>query len=158
MEANNLSDALSEREQIEYAIIQKNQENYGSQLGLIESKLDIAKQGVSLMDKALDVYKESKQIELNVAKIHAQTNVQLAKIAAKFTFCQEALLHTFGERNKALGAHYNALAHALETDDRECIIAALHGISSIVVQNPLESFTKIIEAWDNTSETLELDF
>ena len=153
-----LPDVLSEREQMEYAVLQKDQENYGAEIGLVNSRLDIAKQGISLVDKALDVYKESKQIEQNIAKIHAQTNVQLANIAAKFTFCQQALLHTFGERDKALGMHYETLNRALDSGDRECVIAALQGISSIVVQNPLGSFTKIIEAWDNPKETLELDF
>lgn len=158
MEDETLTNELSAREQMDYAVLQKDQENYGSEINLQNNYLDVAKQGIGLFDKAMDVYRESQQIDLNCAKIQAQTDVQLANIAAKFTLCQQVLLQTFGERDKGLGKHYEVLENALASGDRELVIASLQGISSIIVQNPLESFSKMIQAWDNPKETLELDF
>ena len=43
-------------------------------------------------------------------------------------------------------------------DDRELIIVSLKGISSIVSQNPLESFAEFTKALDNEDEVLNLDF
>ena len=72
--------------------------------------------------------------------------------------CKEVIQGTFGQREKGLQAHYQVLERALESNDREMIVASLKGISSIVVTNPLESFSNFIEAWNNKDKPLELDF
>lgn len=50
------------------------------------------------------------------------------------------------------------LDKALKSNDRELIIGALQGISSIVVKNPLEDIAKLAFALQNPKQRLELDF
>ena len=71
---------------------------------------------------------------------------------------RDVLTQIFAERSTALMAHYKTLDQALVSDDRELIIASLKGISSIVSQNPLESFAEFTKALDNDDEVLNLDF
>lgn len=46
----------------------------------------------------------------------------------------------------------------MQTGDREMVIVALQGISSIVVSNPLEQFTEMVKALEDPKAVLELDF
>ena len=64
---------------------------------------------------------------------------------------------TFGERDKALSKHYDLLDNAINSNDREMILVALHGISSIVTKSPLDDFEKFVELYNDTSQPL-LDF
>lgn len=120
----------------------------------------IAEMGVGLAHQAMDVYKTSMMVEQNIAAIRAPSEVQLAQIVSKFEFCKSALDHVFQDRHSALAAHYSVLNDAMKSNDRELIIGALRGISSIVVTSPLSDFTQIINNWDNFSKEkpLELDF
>ena len=68
------------------------------------------------------------------------------------------MLHIFGEREQALNKHYAVLDNAMQTGDREMVIVALQGISSIVVSNPLEQFTEMVKALEDPKAVLELDF
>lgn len=113
---------------------------------------------ISIADRALEVWQESNRIEQNIAMIEAAKEVELQNIVAKFELCKEMLTQTFGQRQQGLNAHYQMLDKALGTNDREMIIASLKGISSIVASNPLEDFSKFIEAWNDKSKPLELDF
>lgn len=119
---------------------------------------DIANSAMSIADRALDVWQESNRIEQNIAMIEAAKEVELQNIVAKFEICKEMLTQTFGQRQQGLNVHYKMLDKALESNDREMIIASLRGISSIVASNPLEDFSKFIEAWNDKSKPLELDF
>lgn len=127
-------------------------------LNASENHLAVVQQGLDLTSKCLDVYQESRRIDLSIAQIQAKTDIQLAQISAKYTLCQQTLLHIFGEREQALNKHYAVLDNAMQTGDREMVIVALQGISSIVVSNPLEQFTEMVKALEDPKAVLELDF
>lgn len=120
--------------------------------------IETANMAMSIADRALEVWQESNRIEQNIAMIEAAKEVELQNIVAKFELCKEMLTQTFGQRQQGLNAHYQMLDKALGTNDREMIIASLKGISSIVASNPLEDFSKFIEAWNDKNKPLELDF
>ena len=109
-------------------------------LNASENHLAVVQQGLDLTSKCLDVYQESRRIDLSIAQIQA------------------TLLHIFGEREQALNKHYAVLDNAMQTGDREMVIVALQGISSIVVSNPLEQFTEMVKALEDPKAVLELDF
>ena len=120
--------------------------------------MDLGGNVVGLADKAMDVWRESKRIEQNIAMIEAAKEVELQKIAVKFELCKEMLTQTFGQRQQGLNAHYKMLDQALASNDRALIIESLRGISTIVASNPLEDFSKFVEAWNDKDKPLELDF
>ena len=64
---------------------------------------------------------------------------------------------TFGERDKALVKHYDLLDKAVDSNDRDLILASLQGISSIVTKSPLDDFEKFVELYNDPSQEL-LDF
>lgn len=126
----------------------------------MEGNLKVAEMGASLASQAMDVYRTSLQVEQNITAIRAASEVQLANITQKFEFCKSALEHVFQDRHSALAAHYCVLGDAMKSNDREMIITALKGISSIVVSSPLADFKEIINSWDGytAKKPLELDF
>lgn len=126
----------------------------------MSQEVKAAEMGVGLARHALDVYNTSLMVEQNIATIRAASEVQLAQIATKFEFCKSALEHVFQDRHSALAAHYCVLNDAMKSNDREMILVALRGISSIVVTSPLKDFTEIVSNWDSYSKKkpLELDF
>lgn len=105
-----------------------------------------------------ELWTENKKMDyqLNALKIQNEKEIQL--ITKKYEQTREVLQMIFGERQTALNAHYATLDNALKNDDKETILASLRGISSIVSQNPLESFSEFCKVWDNKDETLYLDF
>ena len=137
---------LTEREkfQMEYQICQQN--------------FQLAQNGIDMINNAISVYRESQQIKRDIVRIEAESTVRLANIAAKYAFCHNVLVETYTERSTALQKHYEVLESAINKGDRELIIASLHGISSIVVENPIDNFTQLINAWNDQSKPLELDF
>lgn len=125
-----------------------------------KAQIAMVEMGVGVVNKALDVYNLSTQVDRDIAAIRAASDVQLAQITTKFEFCKSALDHVFYDRHSALSAHYCVLEDAMKSNDRELIINALKGISSIVVTSPLSDFKEIVNNWDGYSKKkpLELDF
>lgn len=138
--------------------IEQDSDGNGELISYEKFKLD--EMGVGVVQQAMDVYKTSLLVEQNIATIRATSEIQLAQIASKFEFCKSALEHVFQDRHSALAAHYCALDNAMKSNDREMILCALRGISSIVVTSPLSDFKEIINNWDDFSKKkpLELDF
>lgn len=128
------------------------------QMDTIDTGLNLADKGMNMIGDITRVYEKSLEIKRNIALIQASTAVELKKIASQYELCQNVLQGVFGQRQEALAAHYEVLEKALEGDDRTLIIASLRGISEIVISNPLESYSKFIEAWNDNSKPLELDF
>lgn len=128
------------------------------QMDTIDTGLNLADKGMNMIGDITCVYEKSLEIKRNIALIQASTAVELKKIASQYELCQNVLQGVFGQRQEALAAHYEVLEKALEGDDRTLIIASLRGISEIVISNPLESYSKFIEAWNDNSKPLELDF
>lgn len=117
-----------------------------------------AERGMDLMNNLVNVYQRSKEISRDINLIQASKEIELKRLASQYELCREVIQGTFGQRQEGLMAHYRVLEKALESDDREMIVAALKGISSIVISNPLESYSKFLEAWNDKSKPLELDF
>ena len=128
------------------------------QMDTIDTGLNLADKGMNMIGDITRVYEKSLEIKRNIALIQASTAVELKKIASQYELCQNVLQGVFGQRQEALAAHYEVLEKALEGDDRTLIIASLRGISEIVISNPLDSYSKFIEAWNDNSKPLELDF
>lgn len=128
------------------------------QMDTIDTGLNLADKGMNMIGDITRVYEKSMEIKRDIALIQASTAVELKKIASQYELCQNVLQGVFGQRQEALTAHYKVLEKALEGDDRTLIIASLRGISEIVISNPLESYSKFIEAWNDNSKPLELDF
>lgn len=129
-------------------------------MSTIDTVNNVGNMATGIINKALDVWHTSMIVEQNIATINAQTTVQLAEIAGRYTTMQQALMTMYGERHGALQKHYDVLEKALVSNDRELIIASLKGVSSIVVSNPYADFAKFMDAWNNNSKDnpLELDF
>lgn len=128
------------------------------QMDAIDTGLNLADKGMNMIGDITRVYEKSLEIKRDIALIQASTAIELKRIASQYELCQNVLQGVFGQRQEALMAHYKVLEKALEGDDRTLIIASLRGISEIVVSNPLESYSKFIEAWNDNSQPLELDF
>ena len=110
-----------------------------------------------IVNRAADIWAENNRLSKEIKKLELQSAVQIQKITQRYELCRD-VTQIFAERSTALMAHYKTLDQALVSDDRELIIASLKGISSIVSQNPLESFAEFTKALDNDDEVLNLDF
>lgn len=111
-----------------------------------------------IVNRATDIWAENNRLSKEIRKLELESSVQIQKITQRYELCRDVLTQIFAERATALVAHYKTLDKALASDDRELIIASLKGISSIVSQNPLESFAEFTKALDNEDEVLNLDF
>lgn len=140
--------------------METNNETMTQQVGTLDvnEMLGAAEKGMDMINNVANVYQRSKEIERDICLIQSAKEVELRRIAAQYELCREVLQGTFGQRQQGLAAYYQVLDKALESDDREMIVAALQGISKIVVSNPLESYSKFLEAWNDKSKPLELDF
>ena len=136
-------------------------EECGSQLRQnAESISDMADSIGRTLDSATNIanlYKECVLAEEKTKQVQAWGQVEIAKTVAKFKTAQDFMVKTFGERDKALTKHYDLLDDAVKSNDREMILAALRGISSIVTKSPLDDFDKFVELYNDTSQPL-LDF
>ncbi len=112
----------------------------------------------ALADKAFEVWQMNSQCRNQIKLLELQSKERIAEMTQRYQLCRDVLSAVFSERQTALNAHYATLDKALQSDDKELIIASLEGISSIVEKNPLESFKEFSKVLDNKDETLYLDF
>lgn len=101
---------------------------------------------------------ENKRINANIKALRMQTNAAIKIHAENIALAKDLIARTFGERAIALNRHYQVLDKALAENDKQLMISALQGISSIVVANPLESVAKILHSLTSKDEPLRLDF
>jgi hypothetical protein len=111
-----------------------------------------------LANKYLDVYQMNSQCKNQIRILEQQSRERIAEMTQRYQLCRDVLSAVFSERQTALNAHYATLDKALQSNDKDLIIASLRGISSIVEKNPLESFKEFAKVLDNKDETLYLDF
>ena len=131
----------------------KLQQNIESISGMVDSIGNTLDQAANIAN----MYRECVLAEERTKQVQAWGQVEMARTVAKFKTAQDFLEKTFGERDKALSKHYDLLDNAINSNDREMILAALHGISSIVTKSPLDDFEKFVELYNDTSQPL-LDF
>ena len=78
-------------------------------------------------------------------------------LAGFFDISEQFFLDVFGERDAALGKHYDLLDKAVASNDKDLIIAAIKGISTIVTKSPLEDLEAFAKVFNDESQPL-LDF
>lgn len=128
--------------------------------GLMGQVQDISGQILAVADTVHNIanlYTQCQAFKNRTEQINAWSNVQMANTIAKYKVCQQFLESTFGERNGALQKHYEVMDKAMESGDRELILASLQGISSIVTKSPLDELEKFAEVFNNPDVPL-LDF
>lgn len=128
--------------------------------GLLEQVQDISGQMLAVADSAQNIanlYTQCQAFKARTEQINAWSNVQMANTIAKYKVCQQFLESTFGERNGALQKHYELMDKAIESGDRELILASLQGISNIVTKSPLDDLEQFYEVFNNPDLPL-LDF
>lgn len=119
---------------------------------------NIAKDGISTINNAIECWKQSIIIERDIAKLKTLETTTLAQIAADYKKTELALNLIFSERQNALDKNYKSLQYGLDNNDREVIVNSLHQIANIVTSKPLEDFDKLLKTWENDKQPLELDF
>ena len=124
---------------------------------LFNSATNLTNAGNITLTQVGELYNNSLKVKRDIAAINGWSNVELAKIAAKYKSCELFLNNTFGERRATLNKLYEVLDKAVENNDRESFIAAMKGMSDIVTSSPLEDFEKFAELYNDTSQPL-LDF
>lgn len=122
-----------------------------------DDEADVLRIAQDITNNIATVYNNSLQVERDVAAVKAWSEVKLAEVAAKYKLCENFLNQTFSERDKALSKHYELLDKALETNNKDAIILAMQGISSIVTSSPLSDLEKFAQLYNDTSMPL-LDF
>ena len=111
----------------------------------------------STLRDVMNLYARCCEVKEKTAQVQAWSQVKITETVAKYKSCQEFLYFTFGERDKALSKHYDLLDKAVESGDKDLIVAALSGISNIVTSSPLSDFDKFVKLYEDTSQPL-LDF
>ncbi len=111
----------------------------------------------NLANNIVDVYAQCKEAEERSERMRVWGQVKMAETVAKFKSCQMFLDRVFGERDAALGKHYDLLDKAVASNDKDLIIAAIKGISTIVTKSPLEDLEAFAKVFNDESQPL-LDF
>lgn len=124
---------------------------------LVSQNMEVVNKVVDLASQVTDVYAESQRLTAAVEIERERSKVELAKTAAKFMLTKQIIEEKFSERRQALSAHYTVLEKAIESNDKDLIINAMHQISSIVVTSPLADIQDFIRAFEDKSQPL-LDF
>ena len=110
-----------------------------------------------LANNIVDVYARCREAEERSEQMRVWGQVKMAETVAKFKSCQMFLDRVFGERDAALGKHYDLLDKAVASNDKDLIIAAIKGISTIVTKSPLEDLEAFAKVFNDESQPL-LDF
>ncbi len=111
----------------------------------------------NLANNIVDVYAQCKEAEERSERMRVWGQVNMAETVAKFKSCQMFLDRVFGERDAALSKHYDLLDKAVASNDKDLIIAAIKGISTIVTKSPLEDLEAFAKVFNDESQPL-LDF
>ena len=122
-----------------------------------QDKVNLVNQGIENSGKLMQSVENIYSMHQRTKQLEMMTQMQLANTVAKYQLCHEFLDNTFKERHGALQKHYDLLDRAVESNDREMILASLHGISSIVTTSPLSELQRLASVFDNTDVPL-LDF
>ena len=128
--------------------------------GLLGQVQDISDQMLAVSDAAQNIanlYTQCQAFKARTEQVKAWSNVQMANTIAKYKVCQQFLESTFGERNEALQKHYELMDKAMESGDRELILASMQGISNIVTKSPLDELEQFAKVFNNPDLPL-LDF
>lgn len=124
----------------------------------IKAIASIVHDNKDLISQGLDFIKSERAMSYELKRLEIESNERIVCITQKYQAFRDFLTCVYGERSKALNAHYATLDKALNNNDREIIIASLRGISSIVEKNPIEQFESFQKVLRNDQETLYLEF
>lgn len=108
----------------------------------------------NLANNIADVYARCKEAEERSEQMRVWGTLKMQETVTKFKLCQDFLDRTFGERETALGKHYDLLDKAVAANDKDLIIAAIKGISTIVTKSPLEDLEAFAKVFNDESQPL----
>jgi hypothetical protein len=131
-----------------------NKEEVNNMIALVDEYSQRAQGALDTVHQIRSLYKECKEIDAKVEVVKQYTQLELAKVAAKYKSQELFLRETFGQRASALSNHYDALHYGIKTGDNSMIIAAMKEISGIVTSSPLEDLEKFAELYNDTSQPL----
>lgn len=126
-------------------------------LDIMKSNADLMNKAMNLASQMTEVYAESQRLAAKVECVKEYTKLELAKCAAKFQLAKGIIENTFSERRSTLQKFYDVLDMAIQKDDANMIISAMHEIGSVVVTSPLADIQNFIKSFEDTSQPL-LDF
>ncbi len=128
-------------------LAEKNNEN-------VRLKNQITQNVTGLLNKAGDVYIESKRIDNDNLRLKNE----LAVIISDFKLKQGYLQAIFSERSKIIDKHFEAIEKGLRENNDELVLKGLRSVSDFVSTNPLEDFNIFRNALLDKNTPLELDF
>lgn len=131
-----------------------NQEDVNNMVALVDDYSQRAQGTLDTVREIQSLYRECKEIDAKVEVVKQYTQIELAKVAAKYKNQELFLKETFGERASALSKFYDVLDHGISSGDNSMIIAAMQEISGIVTSSPLEDLEKFAELYNDTSQPL----
>ena len=133
------------------------QSRLDNQRDMIECVSNVAITAGNVVRDIGNFYTQCTEMKERTKQLEMMTNLELAKITARYKATEEFLTETFKERREALHKNYDIIDRAIESNDREMIIVALQNISGIVTSSPLKDLEKFAELYNDTSKQL-LDF
>lgn len=110
------------------------------------------------LNEVMNALLQNSQMSKELKALKLVNEARMNELAQRYSLMRDLLTTIYGERQKGLMSHYDALDRALQENDREVILQSLRGISSIISTNPLESFQKFSNIMEDDNQTLELDF
>lgn len=148
MEQNNNNSVATLAETIEVGVEQV--KSMCEEVSYAMDKLGVTDNIVQNVTEVYNMHQRTEQMRL-------WSNAQITSTIARYKACHEFLSHTFEERGGALQKHYDVLDRAIESGDKELIIAAMQGISSIVTTSPLQDLEEFAKVFNDPDAPL-LDF
>ena len=117
-------------------------ERFTGRIDKVREALPVADPMKFLRD-ALDVYKESRRIDLEIVKIESQTQVALARVTAKHALYREAFEMIFEERRDVIGKHFDVIEKGIAANDRALILGGLQGLGQVVASSPFANISEL---------------
>lgn len=115
----------------------------------------LASQGAELANKLTNAYVRCQEVKAQTEQMRIMSNERLQKAAMKFMAFKETLTATFNERGIALGKFYDTLDSAVESGDKDLIIAAMSSISDVVTKSPLKDIQALVARFDDPNDDSE---
>jgi len=110
-----------------------------------------AADALQFLRDALDVYKRSREIALEIATIEAKTQVALAQVTAKHALYRKALDMIFEERRDVIAKHFDVIEKGIAANDRELILGGLQGLGQVVASSPFANISELAKVLEGNT-------
>lgn len=112
---------------------------------------------LSTFERIMSIRRDCEVMAQKTEQVRMITQERIVNTLAKFKQNQDIIEKVFGERDKALSKYYEILDKALESNDRQMLLASMEQISKVVTTSPLAEIERISQIYDDTNQPL-LDF